>query len=159
MTASELNQHFRRYTLDHDYAHHLFQATIAYARERINSNNPDREEIIMDTAWSAWEHYATLPTSRDFTPWFHRALRNKTTDYRRKSQTRSRYEESAVFCEPTFSLEERANMRQSAGKHEPLIDLLLDGWSIEEAATLLGVSSRSFRERLLSLKKDMAQNA
>ena len=149
-----------RHTFDRDTGHLLFAACLAFAKQIISQDNPQREEVARDATWAAWERFGTLAATTPFAPWFVRIVRNKTTDAHRKSKARVKYEEQDFnYTSPPFSLLEQHEMRERADDEAELVSMLLAGHSLAESALALGITPRTAKARLSSLREAVNPNA
>lgn len=154
MTFGELDAAYATYLNDRDTGHALYSACVAFALSVVSVNNAFRHEIACDSAWRAMERLETIKPDTTFAVWFLRLVKNRQRDVWRMVNARARYESSGFRPSTTpFSFSEQDAMRERAGEHREIIDRLLDGYTLEEIASSLGISTRTLRRRLLSLKE------
>lgn len=153
MTFAELDQQYAHYQQHPDTGHALYTACVAFALSVISINNPFHREIACDSAWRAMERLDTIKPGTPFAVWFLRIVKNRQRDVYRMVNARSRYENTGFRpASAPFSFEEQDAMRERAGEQRDIVDKLLDGYALEEIAASLGISTRTLRRRLLSLK-------
>lgn len=148
-----LEQAFADYKQDTSNGHNFLRACLTFARSIVSETDPDRQDIAYSSAWKAWEKFSDLSMApRAFPFWFIRVVKNNQRDAYRKRVTRQHYEERGMCSAcPCFTPEEAQRLRELAQAHLPIVDLLLQGHTLEEAANALDLSVRTIKKRLRSL--------
>lgn len=153
MTFRELDKQYETFLNDRDTGHALYTACLRFAEAVVSPTNPFRDEIAQDAAWKALERVNTIRPGIRFAFWFLAVVKNKQRDYWRRVTARERAESNDVhYGEPALTLGEQQYLRDISGEHREIIDLLLDGHSLQETATTMGISVRALKQVLSSLK-------
>ena len=125
-------------------------------------NNADVEDAVQDTLIKAWEKRASLRDIKQFKPWMARILMNQCKDQLRKRKKWNFYPLEDAAAEEVNPPEPDAPVLEAMRKLRPELNLIItlhyvDGYSIQEVASSLGIPESTVKTRMRSARKQLGR--
>jgi DNA-directed RNA polymerase specialized sigma24 family protein len=145
-SPQQLDDAYDAYRKDPSTVSDLFKLCIAVAHQQSsistwNESRLSRDDIAQESAIAAFVALPTLKEGTIFSLWYLGVMRNKTNDALRKLYTAT---ENALLANPPKDEpkhnSEWTRIAQAAGENLPLVRLLYQGLTVEEAANELGIT-------------------
>jgi RNA polymerase sigma factor (sigma-70 family) len=152
--ARQLDDAYNAYQQDPNTASDFFKLCLAVAHQQTsisawNESKLGREDIAQEATIAAFTAIPTIKKDIVFSLWFLGAIRNKTNDALRKLYAAT---ENALLAKPPNDDpkqdSEWTRIAQAAGENLPLVKLLRQGLTVEEAAAELGITKEAAQQRM-----------
>ena len=126
------------------------------------ANNADVEDVVQDALIKAWEKRASLRDMKQFKPWMTRILMNQCKDQLRKRKKLSFYPLEDAAAQKVEPPEPDAPVLEAMRKLRPELNLIItlhyvDGYSIQEVASSLGIPESTVKTRMRSARKQLGR--
>ena len=125
-------------------------------------NNADVEDAVQDALIKAWEKRMSLRNMKQFKPWMTRILMNQCKDQLRKRKKWNFYPLEDAAAQEVEPPEPDAPVLEAMRKLRPELNLIItlhyvDGYSIQEVASSLGIPESTVKTRMRSARKQLGR--
>jgi DNA-directed RNA polymerase specialized sigma24 family protein len=173
----QLDEAYDTYRQDPNTASDFFKLCLAVAHQQTsisawNESKLNREDIAQEAAIAAFVALPTLKEGTIFALWYLGVIRNKTNDALRKLYTTTAKEKAYPTTEdgredlmaglPNYESRQDSQwtrIAEAAGDNLPLVRLIGQGLTVEEAANEIGITKKAAQNRISRIRKKQANNA
>ena len=125
-------------------------------------NNTDVEDAVQDALIKAWVKRSSLRDMKQFRPWMTRILMNQCKDLLRKRKKWSFYPLEDAAAQEVEPPEPDAPVLEAVKKLKPELSLVIilhyvDGYSIQDVASSLGIPESTVKTRMRSARKQLSR--
>lgn len=156
MTQAKRETIFHRWLTDHRAI--LFKVVRSYATSR-----EDEEDLFQEMALQLWRSVPAFRSESKETTWLYRIALNVALKWSAREERRIREEPTTVLNESTAADDQLEwlyeKIRALSKTDRSLILLLLDGFSYQQIADIVGISTTNVGVKIYRIKKQLATAA